>query len=233
MPTRLTSLQITRIALVPKGANELAHVLLYKHATPTEEEDMAETIAQADHDAVVAKLTEAETQIATLTEQVKKLTPTDPEDIWKGVNPALKKLYEAQQERTRRAEEAIALEKAEREKILYIAKARSFKFLPINPDDDWEVFKGMATLPATVQERLDTLFKAAEELGRQAGLTKVWGRDGVPTGGDAPLDQLTTLARSYVAKGLDTSESDGMTRAIRERPDLYEAHRQGVQSERR
>lgn len=233
MATRLKALHITKIALVPKGANQEAHVLLYKSA-PREEEDMPpETVAKVDHDAVVAKLKTAEETIATLTEQVKKLTPPDPEDLWKGVPDAFRKRFEEQEARAKRAEEAVALEKAEREKVLYIAKAQSFKYLPINPDDDWEVFKGVATLPAPVQERLDTLFKAAEELGRQAGLTRTFGRDGVPTGGDSPLAQLEALGRSYVAKGLVKTEQEGMARAIQERPDLYRAHGHSVQKEER
>lgn len=234
MATRLKALKITKIALVPKGANQEAHVLLYKSAPPEEEDMPPETVSKADHDAVVAKLKDAEAQIATLTEQVKKLTPADPEDLWKGVPDALRKRFEEQEARAKRAEEAVALEKAEREKVLYIAKARSYKSLPVNPDDDWEVFKGLATLPAPVQTRLDTLFKAAEELGRQAGLTRAFGRDGVPIGGDdAPLAQLEALGRSYVAKGLAKTEPEGLERAIRERPDLYEAHARGVQREER
>lgn len=233
MATRLKQLHITKIALVPKGANQEAHVLLYKSAPPAEEKTMAETIAKADHDAVLAKLAKAEADVVTLTEQVTKLTPPDPEDLWKGVSPDLRKRFEEQEARAKRAEEAVALEKAAREKVLYIAKARSFKFLPVNPDDDWEVFKGIATLPASVQERLDTLFKAAEELGRQAGLTTTWGRDGVPTGGDTPFAQLEALGRSYVAKGLVQTEGDGLARAISERPDLYRAHGRAVQREER
>lgn len=229
MTTKLTKLRVTRVDCVDKGANQAAHILLWKRKEPP----MADTVLKADHDAVVAKLKDAEAQIATLTEQVTKLTPADPEDLWKGVPDALRKRFEEQETRAKRAEEAVALEKAEREKVLYIAKARSYKYLPVNPDDDWEVFKGLATLPAPVHERLDTLFKAAEELGRQAGLTRTWGRDGVPAGGDSPLAQLETLGRSYVAKGLEKSELDGMERAIRERPDLYDAYRRGVQREER
>lgn len=231
MATRLKALKITKIALVPKGANELAHVLLYKSATPPEEDPMAETVLKADYDAVLVKLKTAQESIATLTEQVKKLTPPDPEDIWKGVSPVLKAKFDEQERRAKAAEEAIAVEKAAREKVLYIAKARSYKYLPINPDDDWEVFKGLGTLPAPVQERLDTLFKAAEENGRQAKLTIPWGRDGVPTGSDAPLAQLEALGRSYVTKGLAKSESEGMERAIRDRQDLYNAHVKAVRQD--
>lgn len=233
MATRLKQLHITKIALVPKGANQEAHVLLYKSATPPEEEDMAETVAKADHDAVLAKLAKAEADVATLTEQVKKLTPTDPEDIWKGVSPAIKKLYEEQTERTRKAEEAIALEKAEREKGDYIRKAASYKFLPIKADDDWEVFKALATLPQPVQQRIDTLLAAAEANGRQAGLTQTLGRDGVPSGDAAPAAQLATMAKSYVEKGLVKTYNEGMSRATQERPDLYRAHSLDVQREER
>lgn len=233
MPQRLKQLHITKIALVPKGANQEAHVLLYKSATPPEEEEMPDTVLKADHDAVVAKLTTAEATIATLTEQVKKLTPPNPDDIWKGVPEVVRKRVEASEARAKQAEEAVELEKAERQKVLYIVKARSYKFLPVNPDDDWEVFKSLASLPQPVQDRLDTLFKAAEELGRQAGLTRPWGRDGVPADGDAPLDQLTTLARSYVAKGMVQTEAEGLERAIAERPDLYQAYGRGVQKKER
>lgn len=232
MATRLKALHITKIALVPKGANQEAHVLLYKSAPP-EEEEMADTVDKAAHEAVIKQLNDAKTQIATLTEQVTKLTPSDPEDIWKGVPDAVRKRVEESEARAKRAEEAVALEKAEREKVLYIAKARSFTFLPVNPDDDWEVFKGLATLPPPVQERLDTLFKAADELGRQAGLTRTWGRDGVPSGGAAPLAQLEALGRSYVAKGVVKTEAEGLERAIAERPDLYQAHGRSVQREER
>ena len=232
MPTRLKSLHITKIALVPKGANQEAHVLLYKSAAP-QEEAMAETVLKADHDAALAQLTEAQTQIATLTEQVKKLTPSDPEDLWKGVSDVVRKRFEEQEARAKRAEEAVAVEKDAREKVLYIAKARSYKFLPVNPDDDWEVFKGLATLPEPVQTRLDTLFKAAEELGRQAGLTRTWGRDGGMTGGDTPLAQLEALGRAHVAKGVAKTEAEGLAMAIRERPELYQAHGRSVQKEER
>lgn len=232
MPKRLTNLRITKIALVPKGANQAAHVLLYKSATPWEDDEM-ETVSKADYDALVAKLTEADKTITTLTEQVKTLTPPDPNDVWKGVPEEVKKRLEDAEARAKQAEAAVAVEKAAREKVLYIAKARGFSYLPVNPDDDWEVFQALATLPEAVQKRLDALFKSAEELGRQAGVTRALGVGGLPGGDQSPMAELEALARSYVAKGLAKTESEGLTRAIEERPDLYNAHARGVQAERR
>lgn len=227
MPTKLTKLRVTRVDCVDKGANQAAHILLWKRKEPP----MAETIAKADHDAVVAKLKEAETQIATLTEQVRKLTPVDPEDIWKGVSPVLKAKFVEQEKRAKAAEEAIAVEKAEREKVVYIGKARGFKYLPINPDDDWEVFQGVASLPAPVQERVDALLKAGEEFGRLAGLDKARGRSNLPAGDGSPLAELESIARSHVVKGLAKDEHEGMQRAIRDNPELYRRYSRSVQQE--
>lgn len=234
MPQRLRNLKITRIALVHKGINPGAHVMLYKSAPPPEEETM-ETVTKAAHDARVAEL---EASIATLTAEVTTLTKGQPpaeEDIWKGISPVLKARFEAQERALAAAKEAAAVEKAARDRVVHIAKARSYQHLPINADDDWELFQDVAQhCSATTLERLDTILKGADELGRRAALTTQRGRTVLEGAGDeSPLGQLETLARTNVSKGRAKSLEEGMDQAIRERPELYRAHSLAVQNEER
>jgi hypothetical protein len=230
MPQRLKNLRITKIALVPKGMNPEAHVLLYKSAT--EEETRMETVDKAVHD---AKVSELEGLIASLRgdlETLKKAQPPSDEDLWKGVSPLLKAQFEAQNRRLKTAEEAVALEKAERERVVYIGKAASYKYLPIKADDDWEHLRNLYTLPAATQEFVERILKAAEENGRLAKLTTPHGRNG--SGPDLPgggKDRFEALLAERVAKGLAKTEEEALPVVAREYPELYRAYGRTIQRE--
>jgi hypothetical protein len=83
-------------------------------------------------------------------------------------------------------------------------------------------------LPQAQQERIEALFKAAEEFGRLARVEQSRGRSGEGRRG-SPQEQLESLARENVSKGLATTYEDGMALAIRAYPDLYQAHGRSVQ----
>ena len=137
----------------------------------------------------------------------------------------------------RREREADKLEKADlRQKLqeaedrnakqAFIAKAAGYKALPINPDDDWEVFKAIATLDEKSQARIEQLFKSAEELCAQANVFQAVGTGGTggSAGGSTAYVQLEALAVE-LQKGTGITKEQAMVKAMDARPDLAKQHR--------
>ena len=137
----------------------------------------------------------------------------------------------------RREREADKLEKTElRQKLqaaedrnakqAYITKAAGYKALPINPDDDWEVFKAIATLDDKSRARIEQLFKSAEELCAEAKVFQAVGTGGSggSMGGSTAYTQLEVLAVE-LQKGAKMTKEQAIVKAMDVRPDLAKQHR--------
>ena len=136
----------------------------------------------------------------------------------------------------RQQREADKLEKADLRKKLqeaedrntkqdYIAKAAKYKALPINPDDDWEVFKAIGGLPEKHRDRIEQLFRSAEELCAKAKVFEAVGTGGgVDTGGSTAYAQLEALA-TELQKGTALTKEQAIAKASSVRPDLVKQHR--------
>lgn len=189
--------------------------------------------AEADAEALSTKLEERDRQVAELTkrqqaadEQLTKLQAQldehDPEAIWKGVSPQLRaRIEKAERERDE--------ERQQRKKTEYMAEVAVFKKLPVNPDDDWEVWQDIETLPAKSQRRIKSLFKAAEEGMKYSALFEEVGKNGTGEHKGDAYEQLETLTHKRVQEaqqaGRRMSKAVAWDEVLQENPDLYHQYK--------
>ena len=245
MPRKLRKLKIDRVDLVNRGANQESHILLFKRddsiSTPPtkEDENMSEELQKqlesiqkqldemtTERDALLKRAETAESEIA------KRDNASEEEDIWKGVPDILRKKFEAQEAETALAKAAAKVERDSRIKQECIQKASRYEYLPINPDDDWEVLKAIDTLDEKVAKRVYELFNAGDTNLKSSGMTTERGSGGNPDEGDkSPYSEIERLVNDKVSKsdhGL--SFTDALSIVAREHPDLYRQYTKGVQS---
>lgn len=179
---------------------------LLKEATMPPEVDIQELQKrhQAELDAAIAK------------------TKEDAQAIFKSEIDKLK-------DDVQKAQEAAVVEKAEREKTLYLAKAKTYQYLPFDAGKDWEVFKAIHTLGPEMAARIETIFDAAEALGKRARLTESVG-SGASRGAETATAKIMAMAKGLVVKSADAggtlSFADALSRVAADNPDLYREYQQ-------
>jgi hypothetical protein len=179
---------------------------IVREAEPAKEGDMA--------DADVAKRAEqAEARIKELEAQIAKA-----DDVTKRLEAAEARAQEA---------EAVAKRNQDRlEEREYIEKAQQYRALPVKPEEDWRVLKGLDSLEPSVRDRALELLAAAEGQLALAGALTTVGKGGERRGGGSAWEDAQSLAKALVQKGAYTSEMDAITQVWRENPALYERYRQ-------
>ena len=178
----------------------------------------AETAAKA---ATATAQAEAKVAKDALEKAAKK---EDPEDVWKGVSPAFRKLHEDAVARADSAEKLAKSERDERLKGTYIAKAAGFKNLPVKADDDWSLFKAIdERLEPAQATRLHELLKAGDAAFTSAQLFSEVGRSGEPVSGSAE-DKINKLALEMVTKDTSMTIEKARVRVMEIHPDLYADH---------
>lgn len=185
-------------------------------------------VIKAEFDRLTSAAGEAEglrAEVKELKDQVAKATPEKPEDIWKGVHPAVRKAHE---DAVKRATDAEALAKSERQERLkgqYIAKAAAFKGLPVKPDDDWSLFQAIdEKLEKSQADRVLTLLRAGDEAVAQAQIFQEVGRGGEPVTGSAE-EKINKLAEEFVLKSATPMTIEQARVAVMElHPELYAEH---------
>ena len=194
---------------------------------PTHDADQALTLTKRAETAE-ERATAAETQVKDLEADIAKraMTPEQQEAAWLASLPdVIRKQYEA--DKLEKAELRKKLQAAEdrNAKQEYIAKAAGYKALPINPDDDWEVFKAIGGLEEKHRVRIEQLFKSAEELCATAKVFEAVGTGGgAGVGGSPAYAQLEVLA-GELQKGTKMTKEQAIVKAMDARPDLARAHR--------
>lgn len=176
-------------------------------------------------------LLEAMTKRAEAAEsEVAKRNESNEGDIWKTATPAQRKAMEAERL------EKIELQKQVEEGKRYqrqqecITKASGFEFLPINPDDDWEVFFEIDKMEEKHANRIYQLLKAGDINVRRSGLGKERGFNGSGEGpGDSAYEQIEWLASEEIAKtGVSYDEAIG--KVARAHPALYRQYTLEIQT---
>lgn len=178
------------------------------------------------------ELAKAQARIAELEADLARRTAPAPteEDIWKGVPEIVRKRYEEAEARAKNAEDIALKERDARQEATYIAKARTFKHLPLKPQEDWRIFKMLDDAPDSFKaaaSRVLDLLKAADDTMGGARLTtrigsaspedtrEVYGR------GESPLVVAKARAAEVIAKAPTMSEADAMAAVFRADPELY------------
>jgi hypothetical protein len=169
------------------------------------------------------KLSEAETSLA------KRDEKSVEEDIWKGVPPALKRMFEEQKRETEVAKAAAQFERDERIRRECIAKGEGYQFLPVNPAGDWEVFKAIDNLDDHVSERIYELFRAGDTNLKKAGLPNERGREGGDGAGMSPFEEIQRLVSERMNKSANDMTYDAaLSQVMHDRPDLYKSYVNGT-----
>lgn len=202
------------------------------------QEDLKKAEDRAD--AAEAKATKADEQIEALTKSVdelKKATSSDPEparldksELAEPVRAALEKAEadaRAHAERAEKAEkdakEAGDIAKAEREERLtkeFVAKAESYKALPVKKDEFGPVLKEASEkLSKESYEALETVLKAADAQVAATDLFKEQGRGGDGKPSDA-LGEAQAKAAELRKADSSLSEAEAMRKAFAENPEL-------------
>lgn len=244
MAYKLRKLRVDRVDLVDKGANPGAHIMLFKRDdeppdeepeeggadVPNEADDKTTSFSVDDKTALENRVTELEQALesavnrAQAAEDLAK-SANEPEDVWKGVPPQIRKKFEEQEARIKLADEIAKRERDTRERHECIQKASSYQYLPVNPDDDWEVFKAINGLDAKVSGRIYQLFSAGDANLSKSVSTSERGFGGSGRSAETALDQIHQLVNDRVAKSNNQmSLNDAMAEVMQANPALYRAY---------
>lgn len=177
---------------------------------------------------IEAQLAEAKAVIA------KAAQPKESEDeaAVKSLPESVRKRVEAAEKRAQEAESVAKAERDERLKAGYLAKAASYKGLPIQAEEDWSVFKAIAEkLEKSESERILSLLKAADEAIVAGKLFAEVGTTGSDSGTGA-YAQIDTLAKDLMSKSANPlTIEQARVKIMEQRPDLYrQAREEGGQS---
>lgn len=253
MPTKLRKLRITHVAAVDKGANQHAHVLLWKRAGAQDDDLSLDAVLKAGRVIAGGRLSRIKAALAALQQIVREAEPEEKDDdmadaelekratdaeaeaaaLKQQLEEATAKLAKGDPEqlmkRLAQAEKDVAIEKARREEREYTEIAKGFSTLPIRAEEDWRVFKALAGLEDSTRDRLLELLHAADGQLAIAGALGNSGKGGERRGGSSAWDEARGLARGLVAKSADLSLNDAIEQVWREHPGLYDRYRKETQ----
>jgi hypothetical protein len=148
-----------------------------------------------------------------------------PEDIWKSMPEEVRKRFEELEKRAKEAEEVAKRERDERVLREYVAKAREFRGLPVQPEEFGKVLKALAEKAPEEYKQVEDVLKAADEAIAKGKLFAEIGKGGSGAPGSA-LAQLESIAKSKVeASGGKLTQQQAFAEAVKENPHLYEQYR--------
>jgi hypothetical protein len=176
------------------------------------------------------RASDAETKATALDKRVKELESakskdTPEEEAWKALPEPVRKRIEETEKRARDAEEAAKAERDKRLTAEYVAKAQTFKALPVKADEFGLVLKRLAECAPSESDyaEIERVLKAAEAQLQQSDLFKERGVPGEATATSA-IDEINKLATEHVSKKLARTHAEAVTKIASERPELYERY---------
>lgn len=140
---------------------------------------------------------------------------------------AINKAMEAVQKADKRASDAEEIAKAERDHRLteeYVAKAKSFVGLPVNPDEFGPVLKRLhETMPSDDVEKIESALSAANETIASGGFFSEFGKN---TAGEfEPVSKIDQKAQELVDKSDDgLSMEAARAQVLETNPGLYDEY---------
>ncbi|MFA5401721.1 MAG: hypothetical protein WC359_14820 [Dehalococcoidia bacterium] len=198
----------------------------------TEEEIKALQKKVTDSEAALKEANEKVAKLEGELAEVKKSLKPEPEDIWKGVNPEVRKQFEAQKTRAEEAEKVAKAERDQRIEKEYIAKAEKLTDIPnLKSEDFGKVLKALSEKAPEHYAAIETALTAANEtLKTNNVLLQAIGKSGpVPNSAEARLEEI---AKRYHAEKKAPTFEQAYDLALKDNPDLYAQYntekRQGV-----
>lgn len=201
-PSWLKRLRINRVALVDKGANPEAEIVLFKreHGFASMEECMAE---HDDMDKCKALMGEME--------KMTDKTP-DPTAIEKRLAEFEKRAAEAEA-KAKAADEKVQKLEDQREMDVFIAKASGLKDAGFTPDDAAILRKVYKAVTAEEAKRLDAILNGAAALARDSVAWREVGVAGAGGFGGGAYEKLEKMAKEVQAKEPKLTAAQAMTKA--------------------
>lgn len=223
MATRLRSLKYTKVALVDRGANPLAHINLFKRDTmsemPTVEGLQAELaeVTKA-REAADAKVTELEAKVAELAKAA------EPESKPEPIPAEVQKKLDAIQKEADDLRERLAKADEEKARTVALRKAADLKALGA-VEDMGALLYDLRKADAKAADRFEALAKGWAEQLRQSRLFAEIGK-AADIDEDSPAGRLDALAKRYAAEHKVTTEQGyAAVMATAEGAALYKATR--------
>lgn len=223
---RLKDLTITKVALVPAGANPGAHVVLYKSAPvedpdPTKkEEPVKKALKDMTHEELLAHAEELEKAAPAAAEP----EPEIPAAVQKMLDDQAQAIKKAN-DRAEAAEAAAKVEKEARERtsMASVAKAK----IPHLPGTDTErgnvLYDMEKSLSKESYEAALKLLEAGNAAVAKAMEATGFDEDG--TEGDSAVEKLDAIAKQLVKDGKAKTYEQAFDQAAQENGELYTQYR--------
>lgn len=249
MPHWLTNLLITKVSVVPRGANPEAHILLFKAADASPSDTAADislfATPPSPKEKVTmkidrTKLTKEEGEYldqleAAVAKAAETPAPTPaPEDVLKELPEAVRKMLDEQtaaiakaNERAEAAERAAAVEKEARERADFAKTAETLiGALPGTAAQKGDTLYAVAkAVPADVYTKVVELLKAGNAAVETGTLAEIGDSTASGTGSTA-FEKLATLAKEAVAKGQHRTFEQAFDAACQAHVELWKEYRQ-------
>lgn len=247
----LKGLTVTKISLVEEGADDEAHIKLFKHKKPqggTTVMNLEEILKamKPEHKAVVEeaiakakneipeeekkKLEAAEAEVAkakkeledTKSELAKAKPELDEEEVLKSLDPGARALIEKARAQAAAAEVAVAKMRDEAIEAEVIAKARTFQGLGTEEAEMKDVLKGLKSKDEALYTSVCDVLKTAQNLVATGDIFKEAGSSRESFSGSSD-DAWAKIekAAEEVAKAKNISLSSATTEVIKAKPELY------------
>lgn len=214
----------------------LEDLAMEKKQDQTQEVETLKTALTAK-DAEISKAAEAittlkaeiETLKTQLAETVEKKAASEPEDIWKGVNPKVREQFEAMQKAQKEAQEKV--EKAQEDAATIKMTKRvgdDLGGIAGTVDEKTALLRKFEKLAGAEDfEKLFTMLKAAAEVVKASELLNEKGRTGSESsGGSGALTKIKAKAAELLSKNEAKNEAEAFEKAVKQNPELYSEYMQ-------
>lgn len=190
-------------------------------------------VAKADFDAKVAELAKAQEDITKLTAEVEKMKAdvakkeaTEPTDIWKGVNPAIKAEFEALK---KKSEDNETIAKAAEEKTAMVELTKRVEadltgIAGTSVEKAEALRKAEKVLDKETFEKLYGALKTASETIKKSELLNEKGNTGSKADGQGALAKIKAAAAELVTKGQARTEAEAIAKVAKANPALYKEY---------
>jgi hypothetical protein len=178
-------------------------------------EDLEKRLADSE-----AKVVETEAKVQELSVVAKK---DEPEDIWKGVHPDVKKQFEEMKTRTEESERIAKTERDAREFSEFSKRAETeLSHLPGELKTKATILKAVSQkLSKEESEEAIKILKAANELVKTGQVFEEIGTSG-GSGSDAGTwAKIEAMAKDLVSKGLAKTQQIAIDKVMTTNPELY------------
>lgn len=147
---------------------------------------------------------------------------TNPEDVIKGLDPAVQEIFKSMQSQKKAAEEMIKQMNTEKVHNTAVAKAKELKALPVKEEDL------ITAIEKGVDPTLMSILEASAKAFSEADLFKSKGADtsGAGDSASSAWDKIEAKAEA-IAKSKNITKQKAVGEAIKENPDLYKAYLEG------